>query len=281
MTKLFPILLLLTSCALNVNNENDLTTTTTSYAHYFNPSQLFDQRYPENLTNVNYYDIIPKGVRDDLPFGYDYFFNLDSVKINHISSIETINFDDADTTKGRIEFDKHGNVMYAKSAYAVGGTYLRYLFSDSGRLVKRCFFDEDKNWYCSENYHYNTKGQVIWVVSNYPKRIDSIPYEYDDKGNMTRAGKKTFKYDKDGNCIEWNWDLAPGHCGNVTTHWTGRYDKNGKLIESESNSCAYALGEPKYDFKYVKEYSPESRKLMIETVYEGKTLFEKTYYHYY
>lgn len=242
------------------------------------PQTLFEQTYPADLILVNYFDLVPRKIRENLPRGLrDYGFNLDSVKTHKIKSITEEYYDGTDTLIGYLEFDKSGNIMYNKPAHNTGvGWYSRYQFDDKGRLARRLEFWGNKQLYMIEHFNYDDKNRINLVIYS---NVDTISFVYDSAGNMIKAGNKTLKYDGKGNCIEWILDIKEPHCGNIVTHWKGEYDDDGNLINSWTNTDHLYFSIP--NFKDEKYYNEKGHLKKCMTYKEDGELLCTDYYEYY
>lgn len=269
--------LLLAGCGQITTTEDELIDPTLDSA----PMALFEQTYPDTFKNLNYYDLVPNQIRDNLPFGFVFAFRPKSVTSQKIKTITSEFYDGPDTSISKYEFDKFGNLLYQKLS-THEGVHIRYQFGNDGQILNRFKFLETGGLSQTERYHYNQKNQIDLVEANLGGHVDSIMFEYDSIGNLIKAGEKILIYDNNGNCIE--WFIEPSlSCGNSEGHWKGEYNDQGELIDSwGANSLwrIYALSGHKYDVQYDTIFS-ESGKITSISTYSNQDLSSVDRYEYF
>ncbi|QNR23309.1 RHS repeat domain-containing protein [Croceimicrobium hydrocarbonivorans] len=263
MKKLIVIVILLASCKspspeemLGKHQASDI------------PDSLFEQTYPSDLINNNYYKLVPQQIRENLPNNFSLGFHPDSIRSQKIQSITSIHYNGQDSLIGRLEFDEFGNLLFEKVPSILEGHYYRYKFDEKGRIQMRLQYSQSKKLIRTEQFHYDENSRLNLVSIDYQNQIDSILFQYDLGGNLIKAGAKSFKYDEQGNCTEWILNIEEGICGNTATHWKGEYDEEGNLVTSWTNTPDLQLLNNTH-FRYDSLLSKDGKLISLKT-YTGK-----------
>lgn len=273
------ILILIICCKNNDSIENNL----------IDESVLFEQHYPDNLASFCFSDYFQEEVSNELPFFYE---NIETriytkCKPLNVKSLTYIKYDyygvKIDTNFIHLEYDKFGNLMFEKGNIDKNGVFYRYIFSKDGKPKKWLKFNEKEQLHASMEFFYNLENQIEWVkIIEKNVLKDSIEFVYNPQGKIIKAGNKTLKYDKNGNCLEWFTSHKKPICGNIVTQWKGNYDQYGNLIEEwddqdyinylkslklDENSITYdSLFSNKNELIEIKQYN--NKRLLSKINYE-------------
>lgn len=128
---------------------------------------------------------------------------------------------------------------------------VEYKVDKSGRIISK--YCDDSDFGCDYSYEYDSKGNLLRVISRSGKDEIITEYTYDSEARLisekrtidTDVSETRYEYDKKGNRIKTEYFDN----GTVTDYSAATYDKYGKMLTYE---YAYPGSKTTYTYKYDK-----------------------------
>lgn len=163
--------------------------------------------------------------------------------------------------------------LMTKKSYssAQGSGSLFYEYDNAGRVIKCTAYDADGIFRYTENWQYDSKGNMIKYTCDNPEVAGSVAelsykYEYNDKGNLSKVYYMSesglwyvstkYKYDKNGNVIQ---KTEKADQWSESDYYTYEYDAFNNPVKE---SIFYGDNEA-----YGEEYELDSNGVRIKGKY--------------
>lgn len=211
--------------------------------------KLLKQEYPNKIIPLQ--NLSPEVLNSNIREFYE--TSNKYLQENNAKKIDGFNIRGNDTSTVLTLYDKYGNI------YFTNNHFIKYIFNKDGYLIHE--INIDLNLKATDTTVYLYKNNLVYKsYETNQENYDTLTYFYNSKNQLIkrikssksyknkRTGKNdtiyaneifNYNYDSNGNLIEWfikyDSNIRISLCGLTTTHWTGKYDKDGFLVSSQSD----------------------------------------------
>lgn len=189
-----------------------------------------------------------------------------------------------------VSFDRKGNILgenlyYSQSKREIFSSII-YKYNDKDQLIEEEYYEKEKLDYLL-SYSYNSKGYLIGVRSISDNQCFSREtYSYDKNNNLIGEIKETYgelgggytkteityKYNKQGNCIEYFSEEDNGSYFKYQG-WRLKYDEHGTLIKK----YIYDRAADDFVLLHTYHYDEKNRKTETNVYSDDQISFRKVY----
>lgn len=220
---------------------------------------------------------------------------------NDVVRVKNYEYNDMtiDSTMVIYKYDDKNNLIEQKEYESNNIIFnITYKYNENNQLIEECKYNTDDILNYQTMYEYDSKDNLleknIYLLNSDYNRMTKEVYIYDDKNNVIEENihnigrfsrKLTYKYDKEGNRIEYTeyegwrhsfsfeYDDMPYYNQKIRKN-EYKYDKQGSIIEKASytfyslnDKVIKTVDEPKRLYKY--EYDNQNNWIKKISFYEG------------